>query len=298
MPHTVRILFTIIICPWLYIARYRRAGVCNIAFDVTLKDYLKEIDGSPLLTWEDEQELAWRIIEDDDPAAREHLVCSNLRLVVNIAKRFNGPGMTLGDLIEEGNLGLLRAVDSFDPEHGVRFSTYAAWWIKQSIKRALLTNSQPIHIPTYMVELINHWRMAAAELKTELGRMPDLKEMAKAMKLPVKKAKAVEEIVATVDAGFTGDASSEDQGLKDTIEDNNIAMPEEDITTDEELSKALRLLEGIEPRDAQVLNMRFGLNGFEPLTLKEIGEEMGLTRERVRQIQRDALANLNELMTE
>lgn len=265
---------------------------------MTIKEYLKEIDESALLSWEEEQQLANRIIENDDPEAREHLICSNLRLVVNIAKRFSGPGMTLGDLIEEGNLGLLRAVDSFDPEHGVRFSTYAAWWIKQSIKRALLTNAQPIHIPTYMVELINHWRMTEAELKTRLGRNPELKEMAKEMNLPLKKAKAIQEIVSTVDAGFTGDASHEEHGLKDTIEDNNIPLPEEDITTEEELAKALRLLEQIEPRDAQVLNMRFGLNGYEPYTLKEIGAELSLTRERVRQIQRDALAKLNELMTE
>ena len=265
---------------------------------MTIKDYLKEIDEASLLSWEEEQELAYRIMEYDDPEARERMICSNLRLVVNIAKRFSGPGLTLGDVIEEGNLGLMRAVDSFDPEHGVRFSTYAAWWIKQSIKRALLSNAQPIHIPTYMVELINHWRHTEAKLKTDLGRNPKTKEIAEAMNLPMKKAKAVEEIVATVDAGFTGDASSEDQGLKDTIEDGNIQMPEEGITTSEELAKALRLLEQIEPRDAKVLNMRFGLNGYEPITLKEIGAELGLTRERVRQIQRDALARLNELMTE
>ena len=242
--------------------------------------------------------MAGLIIEYDDPHARERMVCSNLRLVVNIAKRYSGPGLTLGDLIEEGNLGLLRAVDSFDPEHGVRFSTYASWWIKQSIRRAILTNAQPIHIPTYMVELINHWRYIAAELKAQLGRSPELEEVAEKMKLPLKKAKAVQDIVATVNAGFAGDSTNEEQGLKDTLEDCNVGMPEDDIATDEELAKALRLLEDIEPRDALVLNMRFGLNGYEPITLKEIGVEVGLTRERVRQIQRDALAKLNELMTD
>ncbi len=177
----------------------------TIAFDVTLKEYLKEIDELPLLTWEQEKELATRIIENNDPKARDILVRSNLRLVVNIAKRFSGKGMTPGDLIEEGNLGLLRAVDLFDPDHGVRFSTYAAWWIKQGIKRALLMNAQPIHIPTYMVELINHWRYTFSEQETALGRAPETEEMAQAMKLPLRKAKAIQQIVEVVNAGFQGD---------------------------------------------------------------------------------------------
>jgi RNA polymerase sigma factor (sigma-70 family) len=249
------------------------------------------------LSWEEEKELAYRIIEFDDPQAREHMVCSNLRLVVNIAKRFNSRGLTLGDLVEEGNLGLLRAVDSFDPEHGVRFSTYASWWIKQGIRRAMLSNSQPIHIPTYMVELINQWRYTSAELKAELGKDPELADMAKAMKLTMKKAKAVQTIFATVNAGFAGDVGDEG-GLADTLKDNNTEMPEDALGTNEDLEKAIRLLEDIEPRDARVLNLRFGLNGFEAMTLKEIGAELGLTRERIRQIQRDALAKLNELMLE
>lgn len=268
-----------------------------IGFDATIKNYLKEIDSSALLNWEQEQELAKRIIESDDPQAREQMVCSNLRLVVNIAKRFNSPSMTLGDLIEEGNLGLLRAVDSFDPEFGVRFCTYASWWIKQAIRRAMLTNAQPIHIPTYMVELINHWRYVSAELRADLARDPDLSEMAKAMKLTMKKAKAVRDIVETVNAGFRSDLG-EDKGLAETLEDCHMEMPEEALGTNEDLAKALRLLEEIEPRDAQVLNLRFGLNGHESLTLKQIGVKLGLTRERIRQIQRDALAGLNELMME
>jgi len=126
-----------------------------MVFDATIKEYLKEIDGSPLLTFEKEQELGRRIVENNDPLAREQFVLSNLRLVVNIAKRYANRGMSLGDLIEEGNIGLIKAVDYFDPDRGVRFSTYAAWWIKQSIKRALLSNIQLMHVPTYMVSLIN-----------------------------------------------------------------------------------------------------------------------------------------------
>ena len=268
-----------------------------MAFDTTIKEYLKQIDESPLLTWEQEKELANKIITDSDPRARDRLVRSNLRLVVNIAKRFSGRGMTLGDLIEEGNLGLLRAVDTFDPEHGVRFSTYASWWIKQSIKRAILANSQPIHIPTYMVELINHWRYLASELEAGLGRAPELEEMAKEMKVPMRKAKAIQQIVAVVDAGFQSNSSDESAGLNEAIKDKKITLPEESLGSDEEIAKALELLGEIDPREAEVLSLRFGLNGVEPLTLKQIGKKLDLTRERVRQIQRSALAKLNELLT-
>lgn len=268
-----------------------------MAFDATLREYLKEIDESPLLNWEEEQYLAHRIIDHDDAQAREQLVCSNLRLVVNIAKRFSGRGMTLGDLIEEGNLGLLRAVDSFDPDHGVRFSTYAAWWIKQGIRRSLLMNSQPIHIPTYMVELINQWRYTASKLRDLLGREACLEEIATEMKLPLRKAKAVSQIVDTVNAGFHGDSSDENSGLDETIQDDRMTMPEDILGSDEELAKAVNLLNEIDPREAKVLTLRFGIGGQDQLTLKQIGEVMNLTRERVRQIQRNALARLNELMT-
>ncbi|MBC8379589.1 MAG: RNA polymerase sigma factor RpoD/SigA [Planctomycetes bacterium] len=268
-----------------------------MAFDVTIKEYLSEIDEAPLLTWEQEKELANLVLEDNDPFAREQLVRSNLRLVVNIAKKYSGRGMTLGDLIEEGNLGLLRAVDTFDPDHGVRFSTYSSWWIKQSIKRAILSNAQPIHIPTYMVELINQWRQIYAEQESRLGRTVSLEEMAGAMKVPIRKARAIQEIVSVVDAGFQYDSVEQNAGLDEAIEDGRILTPEESLGSNEELVKALHLLDEIEPREANVLRLRFGLNGCEPLTLKEIGKKLGLTRERVRQLQRNALAQLNELLT-
>lgn len=267
-----------------------------MAFDATIKEYLTEIDEAPLLNWEQEKSLATAVLEENDPYAREQLVRSNLRLVVNIAKKFSGRGLTLGDLIEEGNLGLLRAVDTFDPDHGVRFSTYSAWWIKQAIKRAILSNSQPIHIPTYMVELINQWRQIYAEQEARLGRTVSLDEMATAMKVPLRKARAIREIVSVVDNGFQHDSAEQNAGLDEAIEDDTIISPEEDLGSNEELEKALQLLDEIDPREAQVLRLRFGLNGAEPLTLKQIGKELGLTRERVRQLQKSALAQLNELL--
>jgi len=268
-----------------------------MAFDITIKEYLRDIDEAPLLTWEDEKALAHAVMETNDPQARDQLVRSNLRLVVNIAKRFSGRGLSLGDLIEEGNLGLMRAVDTFDTEHGVRFSTYSAWWIKQAIKRSILNNSQPIHIPTYMVELINQWRHTYAELETKLGRKVSLEEMASAMKVPIRKAVAIRDIVSVVDQGFQHDSAQDIAGLDESIEDDKISLPEDALGSDEELGRAVELLDQIDSREAQVLRLRFGLSGEESLTLKQIGERLGLTRERVRQIQRSALAQLNGLMT-
>lgn len=241
------------------------------------------------------------VTEENDPIAREQLVRSNLRLVVNIAKRYSNRGMSLGDLIEEGNLGLIKAVDYFDPNRGTRFSTYAAWWIKQSIKRALLTNTRPVHIPTYMVSLINQWRHAAAELENKLGRTPDVEEMATLMHLSVGKAKVIHEVVKVISSvkDTAGpDESDEEQSLEATLLDENADDPEEVLLEDEELEKVLKLLGKIDPREANVLKMHYGLEGRKPLTLKEIGKKLGLTRERIRQIQRDALTKLYEYMSE
>ena len=267
-----------------------------MAFDATIKEYLKQIDEAPLLSWEDEKELAYAVIEENDPYAREQLIRSNLRLVVNIAKKFSSTGLTLGDLIEEGNLGLMRAVDTFDPEHGVRFSTYSAWWIKQAIKRAILSNSQPIHIPTYMVELINQWRQVYAEQESRRGRTVSLDEMATAMQVTLRKARAIRDIVSVVDHGFQHDSEEPNAGIEEAIIDDTMMSPEEDLGSNEELQKAIELLDEIEPREAEVLRLRFGLGGAEPLTLKQIGKKLGLTRERVRQLQKNALAQLNELL--
>jgi RNA polymerase primary sigma factor len=274
-------------------------GGCAMAFDATIKEYLKEIDEAPLLTAEQEHVLGKLCLEEHDPLARDQLVRSNLRLVVNIAKRYASRGMSLGDLIEEGNLGLIKAVDYFDPYRGTRFSTYAAWWIKQSIKRALLENVQPVHIPTYMVALMNQWRHASAELESSLGRTPDVEEMAEIMHLSLRKAKVIDQIVkilsSTRDARG-GEDSDENPMLEASLEDQSAGKPEDALVADEEKAKVLRLLNEIEPREADILRLHYGLDGRKPLTLRQIGEKLDLTRERIRQIQRNALTKLYEFM--
>ena len=271
-------------------------------FDITIKEYLKEIDEASLLTWEQECELSRLVLDSNDPWAREQLVRSNLRLVVNIAKKYAGRGMSLGDLIEEGNLGLIKAVDYFDPNRGTRFSTYAAWWIKQSIKRAILENGQPLHIPTYMVALINQWRRAAAELEARLGHKPTLEEMAAAMTLAPRKAKQIYKIVEALTVsssdGWSGEDGDEGQALESTIADRQAGLPEDAMAADEEQAKALRLLDRIEPREAEVLRLHYGLNRRHPLSLQEIGEKLHLTRERIRQIRHEALTKLYEYMNQ
>jgi RNA polymerase primary sigma factor len=272
-----------------------------IAFDITIKEYLKEIDESPLLSAEQERALAKLVMENNDPRARDRLVRSNLRLVVNIAKKYVGRGLSLSDLVEEGNLGLIKAVDYFDPERGIRFSTYSAWWIKQSIKRALLESIQPIHIPTYMVALMNQWRHASAELENRLGRNATIEEMADIMRFPLRKAKMIHEVINTLNSvkdTSGGDDAEEGQAFEEAIGNRRIAAPEDSIVAEEEKAKAVRLLAKMQPREADILRMHYGLGGNKPLTLKEIGEKLDLTRERVRQIQHEVLTKLYEYMNE
>ncbi len=261
-----------------------------------LELYLREIDKSALLTADQERELCWKIMHENCPMARDHMIRSNLRLVVNIAKRFSNRGLPLQDLIEEGNLGLLRAVEAFDPDQGARFSTYASWWIKQSIKRALINAVQPIHIPAYMVELIARWKKAFRDLEDELGRSPSTQELAAAMELTPKKVRIVRKAVRAFQRPAQSSSAADREGvaLAELLTDTKTPAPEEQVLNNDDLETIQQLLDMIDEREATILRLRFGLDGQEPLTLKEVGHKIGLTRERVRQIEIEALQKLNE----
>ncbi len=264
-----------------------------------LQLYLKEIRKTALLTAEEERELGWAIINDGCPASRERMIRANLRLVVAIAKKYSGRGLHLSDLIEEGNIGLLRAVEGYDPAQGARFSTYASWWIKQGIKRALMNATQPIHIPAYMVELIAKWKQHARRLESETGHPPTNQQLADVMDLPVKKIKIIKRAVRAFQTP-NQEPTGEDGMLSfsQLVADEKVGEPGDAILYDEELSVLRRLLDSIDDREANILRLRFGLDGCEPLTLKQIADEVGISRERVRQIVDESLTKLNQQITD
>lgn len=265
-----------------------------------LQVYLREIHRTPLLTAEDERVLGAKIMHENCPEARERMIRANLRLVVAIAKRYSGRGLPLNDLIEEGNIGLLRAVEGFDPSQGARFSTYASWWIKQAVKRALMSASQPIHVPAYMVELIAKWRTASRALENDLGYPPSIEQLAEYMDLPVRKVKIIRRAVRALRASSQGpvNADGDLMSLGELIADTRTAEPDEHVLMREDLRVLRKLLEAIDDREAQILRLRFGLDGQQPLTLKQIADEVGISRERVRQIVDEALTRLNAQITD
>jgi RNA polymerase primary sigma factor len=256
-----------------------------------LETYLREINETALLTAADERELAAGIA-NGDVRSRDRMVRANLRLVVNIARGYTGKGLSLQDLIEEGNLGLLRAVEGFDPAVGTRFSTYASYWIKQSIKRALINSAKTIRIPAYMVELLSKWRRASARLTEELGRTPTPEEVARILGLQKKKLPIIKKAIRIYNSTPQTDQAETGWSLGEIVMDERLKTPEDELVEHDVLKHVREMLGTMDQREATVLKMRFGLEDQEPHTLKEIGESLGLTRERVRQIETEALAKL------
>ena len=263
-----------------------------------LQIYLHDINDTPLLSAQEERELAERVAEGD-PLAREHMVKANLRLVVNIARGYLGKGLNLEDLIEEGNLGLMRAVEGFDGTMDTRFSTYASYWIKQSIRRAVMNNGKPIRLPAYMVSLLSKWRRATSVLTDRLGRLPTDEEVGRALRLSKKKLGIVAKAIR-VNNLTPHSENSEDDGpaLDDVLTDDRNKGAELQLIEADDLDRIFEFLSSLEDREATVIRMRFGLDCYDPMTLREVGENLGLTRERVRQLENQALQKLVHALVE
>ena len=263
----------------------------------SLNGYLREINKIKLLTAEQERDLAVRI-QAGDLESREHMIKANLRLVVSIAKNYSGRGLTLMDLIEEGNVGLMRAVEKFDPREETRFSTYATWWIKQGIRRALVNTVKTVRIPSYLVEVITRLRHKKTALEQELGRQPTLEELAKALDIDSENIRLLKRAIKAERAGGGTVSLDAMPTVHETIIDENMQRPEEVFFRRYDLSKIDELLAAVSDREAMILRLRFGLDPAikEPLTLKEIGKRIGLTRERVRQIEAEALQRLHKVI--
>lgn len=259
--------------------------------------YLGEIGYSPLLSAEEEVYFARRALKGCE-ASRKRMIVSNLRLVVKIARRYNNRGLALLDLIEEGNLGLIRAVEKFDPERGFRFSTYATWWIRQTIERAIMNQTRTIRLPIHVVKELNVYLRAARELAQKLDHEPTAEEIAEALDKPVKdvaKMLRLNERITSVDTPI---GSENDKALLDVIADEKGHGPEDELQDNDIKCNIVEWLGELNPKQREVLARRFGLLGYEPSTLEDVGAEIGLTRERVRQIQVEALRRLREILSQ
>jgi RNA polymerase primary sigma factor len=263
--------------------------------DQGLDTYLSDINEVPLLTPEQEIELAKRV-QRGDLAAREHMIRANLRLVVSIAKNYVNRGLQFMDLIEEGNIGLMRAVEKFDPKAGCRFSTYATWWIKQGIRRSLVNSVKTVRVPSYMSEIVSRWKATAMELGYRLGRQATTSEIAEQLDLPENNWNVVRETVMSASAPAHSMSDDGAAAFAETIEDTRSVAPEEQILTAMELGRLRELLETLDTRESRILKLRFGIGTEEPMTLKAIGKRFGLTRERVRQMEQQALERLGIIM--
>jgi len=259
--------------------------------------YLSEIGFSPLLTAEEEVYFSRLSLKGDEPS-RKRMIESNLRLVVKIARRYNNRGLPLLDLIEEGNLGLIRAVEKFDPERGFRFSTYATWWIRQTIERAIMNQTRTIRLPIHVVKELNIYLRASRELIQKLDHEPTAEDIAEHLDKPVtdvNKMLRLNERIASVDTPFAGDS---EKALLDVIADEKSAGPENDLQSDDMSNNIVYWLNELNTKQREVLARRFGLMGYEPATLEDVGREIGLTRERVRQIQVEALKRLRDILSQ
>jgi RNA polymerase primary sigma factor len=271
--------------------RASSTGGHDISSIGTLQTYLRDINDVALLSAQEEIELAHGV-QQGDPEAREQLIRANLRLVVSIAKHYDNRGLPLLDLIEEGNLGLMRAVERFDPAAECRFSTYATWWIKQGIRRALVNTVRTVRVPSYMVELIYRWRATEAKLRQDLGRDPTRDEIAQRLELGPKHRRQIRRALRTAQTSTQSMSLDDSEDLADLLADPSLKAPEETLFEEHEIGELKKLLAHIDDRQARILRMRYGFDGTAPLTLREIGEQLGITRERVRQIQNEALDSL------
>ncbi|MBQ6394682.1 RNA polymerase sigma factor RpoD [Candidatus Saccharibacteria bacterium] len=264
--------------------------------DDSVRLYLREIGKIPLLSPEEEAELAQRVVKGDKKA-KDKMVEANMRLVVSIAKRYSGRGLDLLDLIQEGNTGLLRAVEKFDPEKGFKFSTYATWWIRQAITRAIADQARTIRIPVHMVETINKVLRASRKLTQELNREPTIEEIAKDMDMEIEKVEYVMRIkqdIASLDASVGRDGEDEDSVLGDFVEDEERISPEDSAANQLLKEQIASILSTLSEREQKIIKLRFGIGGGRPHTLEEVGAEFSVTRERIRQIEAKALSKLRK----
>ena len=265
--------------------------------DDSVRLYLREIGKIPLLSSDEEMELARRIVEGDKKA-KDKMAEANMRLVVSIAKRYSGRGLDFLDLIQEGNTGLLRAVEKFDPDKGFKFSTYATWWIRQAITRAIADQARTIRIPVHMIETINKLVRTQRRLTQELNREPTMEELSKEMDMEPEKIEYINKIrqeTSSLDAGIGRDGDEEDSVLGDFIEDEDTISPEESATNQLLKEKVAEVLSSLSDREQKIVRMRFGLdNGGKSHTLEEVGQQFAVTRERIRQIEAKALAKLRK----
>jgi RNA polymerase primary sigma factor len=264
--------------------------------DDSVRLYLREIGKIPLLSSEEELELAKKVVAGDKKA-KDKMAEANMRLVVSIAKRYSGRGLDFLDLIQEGNTGLLRAVEKFDPDKGFKFSTYATWWIRQAITRAIADQARTIRIPVHMVETINKLLRTQRRMTQELNREPTIEELAKELEMEPEKVEYVIKIkqdITSLDAGVGRDGEDEDSVLADFIEDEDTVTPEESATNQLLKEQVQSVLSTLSDREQKIIKMRFGLENGKSHTLEEVGQEFAVTRERIRQIEAKALAKLRK----